>query len=665
MFKVQVMRYFLWLYILSAVYLWWQGVVTYPFFITAFSLSFFIAFLAPTKVSLLRSLLYLAGFGLLILASNLIVLAIDGLFFELPLLFIGFNLNFAPLLPIILSITLLTYLSRRFKAVLKYEFILRFAIILANFWPMANYNLTFFNPLTILITTAIYLLAEAVYFIWLNKDYSKNIKKSLLSLIILIPLLALLPYLFTLTSRQMSQNFGGLLQPTLDGRFDFTDELSLETSVNLGSELLLFLRTQPPISGRMLFKRFTLAGYNPERGFYRAAIGELEELLPYQIIIDVPNYNSRIPFEQEFYVINLSDTALLAANMPQQITPFQNWAGSNFRRIYAVNSLISTATAGQLGASRAYYPNHRDIYANWGDDEDILNLALAITAGLTNDYQRAVALHDYLKYNYYYSLNPGQSPDGNQLNYFLFEGFKGYCTYFAFAMALMARSIGLPARVASGFFAEEGGDILGFYPISSAVAHAWVEIYFEGYGWISFDPTSDQLAPDEVATFGDSYDITELFPLLNEIIGNRLQLTPLNEQVITINSADSYLPQLARASPASIIIIILAGYILIITLKRLSFLPRNQNFKVAGRQLMQLLALEKMILQRQNNIYDILNNNKPLADSYRKVLFSPSFNRQDYLAFKELWRQARAVKGLWRLWLWLTPQWFWYKKNDC
>jgi transglutaminase-like putative cysteine protease len=84
-------------------------------------------------------------------------------------------------------------------------------------------------------------------------------------------------------------------------------------------------------------------------------------------------------------------------------------------------------------------------------------MAREITAGEDNYYRRVMLIRDYLKGNYFYSLKPGMSAEGNQLHHFLFNSQKGYCSYFAFAMALLCRSIGIPARVAVGFYVLIGG----------------------------------------------------------------------------------------------------------------------------------------------------------------------------------------------------------------
>ncbi|MDR1256814.1 MAG: hypothetical protein LBJ86_03635, partial [Spirochaetaceae bacterium] len=134
-------------------------------------------------------------------------------------------------------------------------------------------------------------------------------------------------------------------------------------------------------------------------------------------------------------------------------------------------------------------------------------------------------VYQYLKFgDYRYSLKPGAAPDGDQLAYFLFDSKKGYCSYFAFAFASLLRSIGVPCRIAVGFFLNPDEGRLDFYPVRSNMAHAWVEIWFPGFGWIEYDPTTENLAADEEFQFGSGTP-AELFErLMKEIIDNHGRL---------------------------------------------------------------------------------------------------------------------------------------------
>src|SRR4029077_6665308 len=72
---------------------------------------------------------------------------------------------------------------------------------------------------------------------------------------------------------------------------------------------------------------------------------------------------------------------------------------------------------------------------------------------------------------------------------FLFVRKKGHCEYFASSMAVMLRSLHIPSRIVTGFRGGEFNDLTGQYVVRASDAHSWVEAYFPGSGWISFDPT--------------------------------------------------------------------------------------------------------------------------------------------------------------------------------
>jgi transglutaminase-like putative cysteine protease len=131
-------------------------------------------------------------------------------------------------------------------------------------------------------------------------------------------------------------------------------------------------------------------------------------------------------------------------------------------------------------------------------DPRVAPLAEQIAAAESNNYDKAVALEHYLRTHFGYTLQLGRSTHRDPLAYFLFERKQGHCEYFASAMAVMLRSLRIPSRVVNGFRTGEFNDVTSQYLVRASNAHSWVEAYFPGYGWISFDPTP--AAPAEVRT---------------------------------------------------------------------------------------------------------------------------------------------------------------------
>ncbi|MGC1645348.1 MAG: DUF3488 and transglutaminase-like domain-containing protein [Candidatus Sulfotelmatobacter sp.] len=122
-------------------------------------------------------------------------------------------------------------------------------------------------------------------------------------------------------------------------------------------------------------------------------------------------------------------------------------------------------------------------------DLRVPQLAAQITKSASNDFDKAAAIENHLRTRFGYTLQLPQTPVKDPIANFLFERKQGHCEYFASAMAVMLRTIGIPSRVVTGFRSDEFNDLTGNYVVRAKDAHAWVEAYFPGYGWETFDPT--------------------------------------------------------------------------------------------------------------------------------------------------------------------------------
>ena len=120
-------------------------------------------------------------------------------------------------------------------------------------------------------------------------------------------------------------------------------------------------------------------------------------------------------------------------------------------------------------------------------DQRVSDLAHKITSDKNTPYFKAEALESYLRTNFGYTLEMQASSD--PISFFLFERKKGHCEYFASAMAVMLRTIGIPSRMVNGFRNGERSEITGSYLIRARDAHSWVEAFIPGRGWVEFDPT--------------------------------------------------------------------------------------------------------------------------------------------------------------------------------
>jgi hypothetical protein len=122
--------------------------------------------------------------------------------------------------------------------------------------------------------------------------------------------------------------------------------------------------------------------------------------------------------------------------------------------------------------------------------ERVRDLALEITKDAPTDYDKVVAVRDYLLATYPYDyFPPPQAPDTDAVDQFLFVDRRGVCEHFVSAMVVLLRSIGIPARFVVGYGSGTYNAITGYYEVHANDAHAWVEVFFPGYEWVPFDPT--------------------------------------------------------------------------------------------------------------------------------------------------------------------------------
>jgi transglutaminase-like putative cysteine protease len=167
--------------------------------------------------------------------------------------------------------------------------------------------------------------------------------------------------------------------------------------------------------------------------------------------------------------------------------PFHNFSTIRYEGF----SLLPAMNVPQLRVASMEYPEAiRDAYLQLPNlDPRIPELAKQITARAQTPFDKTIAVESYLRSRYTYTLNLTGKPGDDALAHFLFETRAGHCEYFASAMAIMLRTLGIPTREVNGFLPGEYNDLGGDYIVRASDAHSWVEVYFPGNGWLTFDPT--------------------------------------------------------------------------------------------------------------------------------------------------------------------------------
>jgi len=221
---------------------------------------------------------------------------------------------------------------------------------------------------------------------------------------------------------------------------------------------------------------------------------------------------------QEFEISGLSSIWLPAAYRPERLSPSDNVrfdadsgslatdeATSDGMR-YTVESALPRLTADDLTAAGPVVPpdvaeRYLDIPASLS--RQVQRTAQQVAGAETSPYGRAKALQDWFRENFTYNLQVPAGHDGDAMEAFL-ESRQGYCEQFAGTYAAMARSLGIPARVAVGFTAGTL-EADGRWHVTGKEAHAWPEVYLLGYGWVPFEPTPGRGLPG-------AEDYTEVAP---------------------------------------------------------------------------------------------------------------------------------------------------------
>lgn len=184
-----------------------------------------------------------------------------------------------------------------------------------------------------------------------------------------------------------------------------------------------------------------------------------------------------------------------SGTLPVEFTMIRTNRELNRGDRYTLVSAATDATVRDLQSSSQSYPAEiADLFLQTpeGFSPAVTQLAQEITAGLTTPYEKAKAIESYLRTIAYNDAIPAPPTGRDPLEYFLFDIQEGYCDYYATAMAMMLRVIGVPARVASGYAEGVFDEDAGLYFITERDAHTWVEVFFPEFGWIEFEPTAGE-----------------------------------------------------------------------------------------------------------------------------------------------------------------------------
>jgi transglutaminase-like putative cysteine protease len=168
--------------------------------------------------------------------------------------------------------------------------------------------------------------------------------------------------------------------------------------------------------------------------------------------------------------------------------------------VYLAFSPASPPPADTLRAARrGYIPAERVFLQLPELDPRIAALADSLTAGLDNRYDQAMAIQSFL-HTFGYTRDLPATAAETSIEHFLFERREGHCEYFSTAMVVLLRSVGIHARNVNGFLGGQWSQFGDYLVVTQNEAHSWVEVWFPGYGWVTFDPTPPGGGTTEVVT---------------------------------------------------------------------------------------------------------------------------------------------------------------------
>jgi len=326
----------------------------------------------------------------------------------------------------------------------------------------------------------------------------------------------------TIGNKDASSSNEGLKEAVGLAGISASKKISLGGSVTENPVLQFRVRSPEPHYWRgMVYDRYTGDGFEiieTQRTTYYPKMQ-----LPY--VSKTKNENS---LTQEFTIIVPQDAILFAAYEPSLVEDFKSSIEMDTNQVlhinkglasndkYSITSHITEFDPGDLRRSSVDYPSQiTEKYIQLPEiPKRVRDLANEVIASGNNPFDKVNNINSYLKSsgNYHYNLSIKPPPANmDAVDYFLFESKEGYCVYFASAMVVMARSIGIPARFVTGYAVGVWNPIMEAYDVTGSNAHAWVEIYFEGYGWVEFDPTAPKAGKDsEAKKDGETKNGTEI-----------------------------------------------------------------------------------------------------------------------------------------------------------
>ena len=296
------------------------------------------------------------------------------------------------------------------------------------------------------------------------------------------------------------------------------EELALGGPIDLSDNVVMSVVSDPPEVNRLYWRSRVYDAYN---GRTWTAEGNARSAVPARAELGMPQYlgqqfvfqrvtwaalarSSLVYVAQEPYQLGL-DTQMdlvLVGDLPVSTSAIFPDRPLRLNDYYEAWSLVSRASPSALRVASATYPEwvqQRYLQLPPSVTARTRDLALRIVnaANAATPYDQALAIEAWLRREIRYDPR-ALAPPPDRLDFVdwvLFDLREGYCTYYASAMVVMLRTLGVPARFVAGFAQGEWDAANARYLVRESDAHTWVEVFFPGYGWIEFEPTAIRALP--------------------------------------------------------------------------------------------------------------------------------------------------------------------------
>jgi transglutaminase-like putative cysteine protease len=332
---------------------------------------------------------------------------------------------------------------------------------------------------------------------------------------------------------------------------------------------------------------------------------------------------------------------------------------------YQVLSSIPKADEESLRQAKKYYPSWvRPRYVQLPESlpERVRLLAEEITAGQETAWDKAKAIEGYLRQIPYNDQIEGPAPGQDGVDYFLFDAKQGYCQYYASAMVIMLRTVGIPARYVQGY--SQNVQEEGVYHILEKNGHAWPEVFFPDYGWIEFEPTGSEPPLDRPKSQESGEQEARLGPDPSRLPRNLDELMDAEADRSSLQSAATPTRTLWQRIGrwAVLVLAFLAAVLVVISLFTVRRRRRIEGLSVVERVYEDLVEWAKRLLRIEPLTHqtpheyaavlaECVPQGRPSLEQIAGLYVEERFGQKVVPAAEAevAWQQARAA--LWHRWI--------------